>query len=91
MHLISGHDCSVSGAPPGVHSVVPDQGQPSADAAQQFDYMAAEEEEQDDEAGAKDYIDALVERTAPGCYAPGLAALASNAEAAIALRVRQSP
>ena len=62
--------------------------QQEGDRPHSFDYMAAEERVHDDEAGAKEYIDALVEQTAPGCYAQGLASLTVDAEAAPSLQAR---
>ena len=52
--------------------------------------MAAEEGGNGDEVAAQQHIDALVERTAPGCYAPGLAALTTDVAAVEPLRVRRS-
>ena len=64
-----------------------DAGQRRGSSAEQFDYMAAEEDEQEDEAAAKQYIDALLEKSMPGCFAASLAALASATEVAVSLRV----
>lgn len=58
------------------------------DAEQIIDYMAAEEGGNGDESAAQQYVDALVERTAPGCYNPGLAALVADAEAGEPIRVQ---